>query len=88
MKDPGIYEEIKKYPNLKVGGVYSHMCKSDWPDEENPGEMEYPMWQYERNGNLFSTYQHIPAIRVFGADAIADSACHNSDPLWVQIGLA
>lgn len=57
---PGLYKEIGKYPNLKVGGIYSHMCKSDWPDEKKPEEMEYPMWQYERFQN---------ALKGIGEDA-------------------
>lgn len=45
---PAFYQELKKFPNLKVEGVYSHMCKSVWPDEQEDGAFSYPMWQYER----------------------------------------
>jgi len=45
---PEFYRQVKALKNLKVEGVYSHMCGSDWPDEKNPAGQEYPMWQYER----------------------------------------
>ena len=45
---PHYYKKLKELQNLKVDGVYSHMCGAEWPDENCPSRSEYPLWQYRR----------------------------------------
>ena len=45
---PDFYKKLKELQNLKVEGVYSHMCGAEWPDENCPSRSEYPLWQYRR----------------------------------------
>lgn len=45
---PDFYKRLKKIKNLRIEGVYSHMCGAEWPDENCPSCSEYPLWQYER----------------------------------------
>lgn len=45
---PSLFKEISKLPNIKVEGVYSHMCAVDWPDKSSS---EYAQWQFDRFEN-------------------------------------
>lgn len=43
---PSFFEQLRALPNIRVEGVYSHMCAANWPDgSENDA---YPQWQRQR----------------------------------------
>lgn len=42
---PDFYKKVSKLPNIKVEGIYSHMCPVDWPQKKSS---DYAQWQYSR----------------------------------------
>ena len=45
---PAFFNKIAQMSNLKVEGIYSHMCPVDWPEKKSS---EYAHWQFARFKN-------------------------------------
>lgn len=45
-KFPAFFQKVSALPHIRVEGVYSHMCASNWPDKDTTGG--YALWQYDR----------------------------------------
>lgn len=49
---PVLFKKISALPNLKIEGIYSHMCAVDWPDKAST---DYARWQFKRFQNALTS---------------------------------
>lgn len=62
---PPIIEEIAAMPNIKLAGIYTHLCDTKWEDQ---GANDYTRWQNERFSKMLSALEakgiHPPFVQI------------------------